>query len=79
MIVKGEDLLQGNVSEVQVSLIQMSKNHNYSHFKKRICDVLDAKGMADVKADQIRMWICTNKHMLHESFKSIAESGEKMQ
>ena len=78
MIVKGEDLLQGNVPAVQVNIIQMSKNHNYSHFKKRICDVLEAQGTADVKVEQLRMWICTNKQLLAESFKSIAESGEKM-
>ena len=50
----------------------MSKNHTYSHFKKRLVDILDAKGMANVKVDQIRMWLNADKSELAKTFQQIA-------
>ena len=46
----------------------MSKNHTYSHFKKRIADILDAKGMPDVKVDQFRIWLNADKAELLKTF-----------
>ena len=51
MIIKGEDLLQGKVSKVSYSFIQMSANHTYSHLKKRLVDVIEAQGISDVKQE----------------------------
>ena len=57
----------------------MSQNHTYSNFKKRLVDILDAKGMPDVKVEQIRIWLSSDKKDLAKSFKEIADAGEKMQ
>ena len=78
MLVKGEDIMSGKVTEPERLFCQMSKNHNYSNFKKRLVDLLEARGQPDVKQEQIRMWLSTDKRKFVASLKKIAEAGEKM-
>ena len=78
MIIKGEDLLQGKVSKVSYSFIQMSANHTYSHLKKRLADVIEAQGISDVKQEWIHMWLSNSDEKLENTFLEIASVGEKM-
>ena len=78
MLVKGEDIMSGKVTEPERLFCQMSKNHNYSNFKKRLVDLLEARGQPDIKQEQIRMWLSTDKRKFVASLKKIAEAGEKM-
>lgn len=79
MFVKGEDILSGKVKGPEVTYCQMSKNHTYSNFKKRLTDLLEANGMPDVKQEQIRMWLSDKKADLIKSFDEIAQKGTSMQ
>ena len=54
----------------------MSKNHTYSNFKKRLADILEARGLGDLKAEQIRMWLSTDSKKLEKSFKDIKEGNK---
>ena len=76
MLVKAEDLLSGSVSKVTVQYTQMSKTHNYSNFKKRLVDILEEQGMADLKQEQIRMWLSSGIKALEQSFRDIKD-GKK--
>ena len=79
VLVRGEDLLQGKVGKIDLKCTQMSRTHTYSHFKKRIVDILEAQGVKGVKQEQIRMWLSTAPDKLEASFKAIAQSKDGMQ
>ena len=84
MFLKGEDLLAGKCAAMDAKTLtvmqcSMSQNHTYSNFKKRLVDILDAAGTPDVKVEQIRIWLSSDKKDLAKSFKEIANAGEKMQ
>ena len=55
---------------------QMGKNHTYSNFKKRLVDILEARGFGNLKPEQIRMWLSSGSKELEKSFKDIKD-GKK--
>ena len=79
ILVKGEDLLEGKVDKIDLKCTQMSRTHTYSHFKKRIVDILEAQGMKGVKQEQFRMWLSNAPDKLEASFQAIAQSKDGMQ
>ena len=55
---------------------QMGKNHTYSNFKKRLVDILEARGFGNLKPEQIRMWLSTGSKELEKSFKDIKDGNK---
>lgn len=78
-LVKGEDLLEGKVTTIDLKYTQMSRAHTYSNFKKRIVDILVAQGMTGVKQEEVRMWLSTAPDKLEASIKAIAQSKGGME
>jgi hypothetical protein len=72
-----KDLYAGKVKDrFEINFVQMSATKTFSDLRKRLLDVLEANGLPDLKAENLRMWLGSNKNELLTSFEQIAEKME---